>query len=510
MATPSLLLKKLCSSALLLAPLFIWAQTVTIKGVANGYTQPNIAAFVQADPLSGKKEMLQQVALGKDGSFVFTLTVNETTPITIAIGQIEGLLFVEPDKTYDIDFPAYSAAEIKRFDKTEITLGLKNASDGELNILIRAFNRDYAKFLDDHFYDFAIDQYKGSESYQAKQLQKGSKSDMIPRDTAQLISVSISNFGKILDTFDDEVHAKYQAHYSNQYFFNYVRYSLAELDLMGGSSRKELYKEYFMSQKVLWKNPAYMHFFEEYYNLLLTTQKKDIQDQVYAAVNAQKSYTALTELFAYDSTLISLPMRELALIKGLRDIYYNSSFVKNSVSATLESFVQNGSDALTKRTAVNVREKFLRCKSNWPLEDFTLLDEENELWSSAEHEHKYVYYVFFANWSPSSLTELQMLQRWYEKYNKDIHFVAICMDNDYNAFKSYLAKHRDQKFTFLYGGGDFLLREKFDLRTVPHAVLMNTEGKVVGDYTRRPTEGIQMDFEKIVNQKAKASGTWKD
>jgi len=265
-----------------------------------------------------------------------------------------------------------------------------------------------------------------------------------------------------------------------------------------------------MSQKVLWKNPAYMHFFEEYYNLLLTTQKKDTQDQIYAAVNAQKSYTALTELFAFDSTLISMPVRELALIKGLRDIYYNSSFVKNSVSSTLESFVQNASDPLNKKTAKNVREKFMRCKSNWKMEDFILLDEENEMWSSAEHQDKYTYFVFFANWSPSSMTELQMMQRWYDKYNKDINFVAICMDNDYNLFKSYLAKHRDQKFTFLYGGGDFLLREKFDLRTIPHAVLVNTEGKVVGDHTRKPTEGIQLEFEKILAQKAKSTGTWKD
>lgn len=510
MATPSLLFKKLGSTFLLLAPLFIWAQSVTIKGIAHGYSQPNIAAFAAEDPLSAKKSLLQQVALGKDGSFQFTLPLTEVQPITLAIGQIEGLLYAEPGKTYEIDFPAFSDAEIKRFDKTEITLGLKNADDAELNILIRAFNRDYAKFLDDHFFDFAIDQYKGSESYQAKQIKKGSKSDMIPRDTTQLINVTITNFGSLLDTFDEQVHAKYQAHYANQYFFNYVRYSLAELDLMGGKSRKELYKEYFMSQKVLWKNPAYMHFFEEYYNLLLTTQKKDTQDQIYLAVNAQKSYTSLTELFTFDSTLISMPMRELALIKGLRDVYYNSSFVKNSVSSTLESFAQNCSDPLAQKTAINVREKFLRCKSNWPLENFTLLDEENEMWTAADHQDKYSYFVFFANWSPSSLTELQLMQRWYERFNKDINFVAICMDNDYNLFKSYLAKHRDQKFTFLYGGGDFLLREKFDLRTVPHAVLVNTEGKVVGDYTRKPTEGIQLDFEKIATQKAKATGTWKD
>ncbi|MFN9973066.1 MAG: hypothetical protein ACK58T_24585, partial [Phycisphaerae bacterium] len=83
---------------------------------------------------------------------------------------------------------------------------------------------------------------------------------------------------------------------------------------------------------------------------------------------------------------------------------------------------------------------------------------------------------------------------------------------DYAAFRSYLESHRSQRFTFLFGGNDPLLRQKFGLRAIPHAVLTDPDGRLVADYTRRPGEGIQMEFDKIMKRASQnpGSGTWKD
>jgi thiol-disulfide isomerase/thioredoxin len=248
-----------------------------------------------------------------------------------------------------------------------------------------------------------------------------------------------------------------------------------------------------------------------FYNQLLTNNPKAIQDEIYRSVNAASSSSALTDLFRTDSLLLSAPLREMAIVKGLKDIYYNQQFVRGGVLRTLLSMSENAQTEAARKAAKWVHNKFIRCKAGWSIEDFSLLDSENEKWTFSEQTGKHMYIVFFAQWSASCVKELQVLQKWQEQYNKDIEFVAISMDSNYDQFTSYLNKNRTQKFTFLFGGGDPLLREKFELTSVPSAILLDPEGKVMSDYTRLPSGGIQMDFAKIAASKGKQStGTWKE
>jgi cellobiose-specific phosphotransferase system component IIB len=91
-----------------------------------------------------------------------------------------------------------------------------------------------------------------------------------------------------------------------------------------------------------------------------------------------------------------------------------------------------------------------------------------------------------------------MMKKWQESYGKDVRFVAVSMDDDINKMRKYAQDNRDQDFVFIFGGSDPLLREKFNLRNVPFAVLVDPQGKYMYDYTRKPSEGLNLDLDKIV------------
>jgi peroxiredoxin len=516
----------LFSFLLLLISNLLLGQNVTITGSAPKYLGQSATLIQTDDFISNERSVLLTSPIGKDGEFQFSFKPSETKQVIIAIGQIEAILYVEPDKTYSIEFPPFQPTDYKRFDKNEVALIFHELPENDLNILIRAFNRDYAKFIDDHYFEFAAEMYTGSETFQVQQAQSGKKTDLIPPsktakesekindavDSSSVIDIQVAEVNQLVEAFEQEVNQKYQRFYSNVFFQTFVRYSLAELFLVSGYDKKKIYADYFMSQKVQHHNPAFMKFFHVFYNQLLTNQPKVKQDEIYRSVNASNSAMALLELFKTDSLLLSEPLREIALVKGLKDVYYNDRFVRGGVLRTLLSLEQNATTKEAREAAERVHLKYTRCKAGWEVEDFTLLDADNEKWTFSEHTGKYTYILFFAQWSASCMKELQTLQKWEEQYNKDVQFVAISMDSNYDQFTSYLHKNRQQKFIFLFGGGDPLLREKFDLMTVPTAVLIDPEGKIMADYTRLPTGGIQMDFAKIVAKKSKGNseGTWKE
>lgn len=520
-----MLLFRLLALSIFLYSASALGQNVFITGTASNYMGQSVSLLQTEDYVSNKRSVLFTCPIAKDGSFQFSTTVLETRQLILAIGQIEGILYAESDKKYTIEFPAFQEGDYKRFDRNEVALNFIQLPENDLNILVRAFNTDYAKFIEDHYFEFAADMYAGSETYQVKQIKSGSTSDMIPpsktadaptkeQETivdAPVIDVQIAEINKLVNAFETEVDTKYSPYYTNTFFKHFVRYSLAELFLISGYDKKKVYENYFMSQKVLHQNPAYMKFFHVFYDQLLINKPKAIQDEIYRTVNAASSSTALTDLFRSDSLLLSEPLREMAVVKGLKDIYYNDQFVRGGVLRTLLSMSENAQTEAAQKSAKWVHNKFTRCKAGWSIEDFTLLDGDNEKWTFSEHLGKHMYIVFFAQWSASCVKELQVLQKWQEQYNKDIEFVAISMDSNYDQFTSFLNKNRSQKCTFLFGGGDPLLREKFELTSVPSAMLLDPDGKVMSDYTRLPSGGVQLDFAKIAAKKGKQSaGTWKE
>jgi thiol-disulfide isomerase/thioredoxin len=502
------------TAALLLLSHFISAS-ITINVRTEGLVDRRVSVVAVDDYLSDRMVLFASSIIPNSGKVSLTFDLKETRAVKLRIGHAEGVLYVEPNKSYSIAWPTSKAGDMEKFDKVEVDLIFEQLPTDDLNALIRQFNADYALFVKDHYYDFATTEFKGSEVATSTISKRDPKSDLIKRkegkDSAQ-IDVGLHKFGRLVDQFKSEIDRKYEANYSNAYFHQYVRYSIAELELVSGVNKKELYHEYFMSQRILHRNPSYMRFFQLFYTGCLTGLKSEKQELVMRAINADRNADDLLIYFQFDSLYTSETIRNEAMILGLRDLYNNRDYVKPAILEVIRKLENKSQDSLITKTAVNINYLLTHAKQGATLDAFTLLDEKDERWESNQQSGKFTYYFFFSNGCTSCIREMLVLEKYQEQYARDIDFVAISMDENQAQFKKYLGDHRTQKFTFLQGQGDALLREKFNLRSIPYAVLIDPDGKFVADYTRKPSEGVQLEFDKIVKKlhQPKQGNTWRD
>jgi thiol-disulfide isomerase/thioredoxin len=290
-----------------------------------------------------------------------------------------------------------------------------------------------------------------------------------------------------------------------------VKYAIAELYLLSGMKRIAFYESYFMSVALPMQNPAFINCFKVYYQNLLTGRKSDLQSKIIKAVNIDRNLDLLADVFIADSTMQSQRIRRLACLNGLRDVYFNKSFDRGAIDWLLST--SSTGDAMIDRVAQNILAQFKRCAPGELMPSMTLTNETQEKWSVDEYNGIPLYLYFFATWSPSSLKELQILERWQEKFDGRVAFVAVAMDDDYMDFRKYLEDHPKQMLSFVYGNADPFIQEKLNLKAIPHQLLIDEQGKIVSDLEAPSDAG----FEAMLNRVAlKADGkqqhpkTWKD
>jgi thiol-disulfide isomerase/thioredoxin len=488
------------------------AQIVSLQGTAAEYKGKRVAVFAVEDYISEKRKLLQSAEISEDGKFLITFPVTETQMIIVHINRVEAVMYAEPGKTYRFVFPSDATADIKRFDKTEVELFFEELPNDDLNVLIRKFNSDFTQFISEHFYDFAVGDYRNGEMYLKKIGAKKMKSDIYKTssDDDSLKRKVTPVFNALVVEFEQKCQQAY-GDYENDFFADYMEFSLGEIELIAGMNRIKFYNKHFISRNLPLNNPAFMKCFHLYYDNFLLGHLSEKQAKINKAINVERDLNALHKIFVNDSTCLSEQIRTLALIKGLKDVYNNKSFDRTGIERTLKS--ANNADQRLNRIAENTHSQLTKTREGHKLEEFSAINEKGEKWTSAEFEEAPVYIMFFTTWNSASIKELQVMEKWHEKYGRDVQFYAVSLDDDYELFKKYLNEHRQQKFNFLYGQADPLISEKCSVYSIPHAVMLDSNGKTMFAFTRKPSEGIQAEFDKIAllnKQQKQGTKTWKD
>lgn len=500
----------------MLVHLFGESQNTIITGEASDYALWNLYVFEEDDLFTSRRNLLSTHTTDDKGHFRIEIPVRETGPIFLSIADKEALLFVEPGKKYTVAFPRTSKEKTTRtFDKNTVELQLSTSDPNELNTLIRQFNADVATFVDEHYFDFALDQYRGSETFLAGQEKSGKRIDMFKRRSgpdSSATRMTEQAFGNALRTFRTDIEKKYNEGFRSSYFAEYVRYSMADIEMWAGASRKKLYSDYFMSQPTQWRNPAWTDFVTLFWSGSYEGLQKDTQAELMRSINAENSWQASIKALEKDSICSHETLRSVVFLEILKAGWYNNTFNRIAISRTLDKAQIEEPDLTVKRLAANLKYQLLKGKSGWEIEPFVLLDAQKNKWSVDQQRGRYIYFFFFANWCTACKKELLYLQSLQEKYNKTVQIVAVNMDTEYSEFETFLRENPSLRFEFLIGAGDPLLRQKMDVRALPHAVLIDPNGKVVADYTRRPSEGLNLEFEKLQKLLSPATGgrTWRD
>ena len=116
---------------------------------------------------------------------------------------------------------------------------------------------------------------------------------------------------------------------------------------------------------------------------------------------------------------------------------------------------------------------------------------------------------FWATWCKPCIQEFPQENALVEKFaTEPVTIVNICIDSDTEKWKEMVRKHELTTLNLIAEDNwNNVLTEKFDIRGLPHSILIDSRGKVVQNKCPKASEGIATQITALLNtMKAEADG----
>jgi thiol-disulfide isomerase/thioredoxin len=191
---------------------------------------------------------------------------------------------------------------------------------------------------------------------------------------------------------------------------------------------------------------------------------------------------------------------ELVILKGLHDGFFDDKFSRTALLVILDSLYTNSKIAEHLVIAQNIRSKVTRLLPGFVPVPFKLYSSKGKLTSLDDFKGKYVYLNFCTTSSYSCLQEFTLLERLYEKHNKLLEIVTICVDRDENDMKQFLDQTKYQ-WTFLFYGNKPDIIKDFDIRAYPTYFLIGPDRKLVMSPAASPRENFEILLFKLLRSR---------
>lgn len=448
----------------------------------NGYTfKPfkgkTVNLIQYTDYLTKDYQILASTEIDTSGKFNFDVSIKETQQAIIQIGYLIGIIYLDPDQTYTIYFPPNSEDGTYKLTRNNVNIVFKTIPKNDINGLILEFDRYYDQFLVDNRFN-----------------------------------VGLKVFHSKLDTFKLKMKGIFND-IKNPYFLKYIRYSIADLELVAPSAYQKVnmlhvYNSYIVNRKIQVDHHAQMRFLMNFYEKSLKNQIGKVGQQVHTALTTEPSFIGLDTALNKDYFFKMKKVRELVIIDNVFTLFYDEHYDPNSMLDILYEIKEKSNDREIKQLADNVINKLIRMQPGTQAFPFELVDKNGEKVSLSSFKGKYVYINFWAIWSRESQAEMILFKKIKEEYGDFVEFVSINIDSKVSKFNNYIASHPQYNWNMLYFGGDANLLDKYEVYNVPHYVFIDPQGKIISAPAKRPSpngdyESIDKTFFEIKKKLAK-------
>jgi peroxiredoxin len=437
-------------------------QTIAIKGNAAAFKKAQLQLCTIDDYLNGHEIVIDSAVVDHNGNFSFKPTVNQTSYSYIKQGDLVYELYLIPNQNLDIIIP-----DTVGFAKDSVLKPIQYLQPSALNNSIIAFDAEYN--------DFLIANYKA-----------------ILRKTAQ----------PKVKLFIKAQQDKYATN-TDSFFGNYLVYRLASLQLLTSvKSRKEILEACFKDKPILYTNPAYMDLFYEVFDKNLKAFRSTAAGEpLNNAINNRIDYAKAIDIMRRDSTIPNDTLRELALLKGLTEMYYEPTSTQYSVLEMFRYIQANGLTAYSKTVAKNALQLFEKLRVGTPAPPFNLKDVvTGKMVSLADFKGKYIYLSFWDENNPRSIQEIDLIRELDKKYGKKIAFVSICTSVNESKTLAFINRNK-YKWVFLNAAGSTKLLKDYDVLSYPSFYLIDKESNILRCPADRPTGNIERTLDMLFKQK---------
>ncbi len=441
----------------LLFSFFINAQT-TINVSAPDYIGKYAILNTIQDPVTYTNKKLDKKLIDSTGQFSFEVDTNVVIKSYIDIGSTSSFLYIDPaTKSYSVYFP--KKEDNHRLNNNSVSLIFDGLSKNDLNTLILEFNYRVDDFL-----------YGDSLKKQRLILQNDAFKD------------SLNQFKKTLITAYRPI--------KNKYFHEYIKYTVADLEqlYMGRGMLKNkiyLFETYINNKPILYNNDAYFNFFTLNFEHFFMTNIGLI-DKIRHAIDYYGSYEKLDEVLINSPFLRNDTIRELVTILNLNKAYYKNSFNKTNVKSILNQILDKTTIKEHQLIITNLLKEYNLLIPNSKAPNFTLYTPTNDTIHLSDFLGKYVYIQFWSTGSQASIQELKIMEEMKPKYEKQITFISISLDENEQDFIDWRLRNKKYDWTFAHYKGENDLLMNYAIKSVPSYVLIDKKGNIVDAHAMSP------------------------
>lgn len=451
-----------------LLTLFSHSQETKIFGTIPGGDFREVRLISYTDQISYQTKIFDRTEINEGGGFELKLVTFKTIPILIEVENYSFLMYVDPGETYQLICDSISPGKdyLPFYNKKALQVNNISEPDPPLNSLIFYFDYLYEDFVVNNFERI----YRSHKAY-------------------------------LIDDFSTTIDSLFSS-YRHEFLQNYIRYKIASIKLSVSAFNKEqIFKIYLKDQAILYDNPEYMNFFNQFFeNYISGTNNHFIKrDDLYATINMQYSYPAMMDTLGKDTLLRNEVIRELVLIKTLRELFYNTEYSKANIVNMLQQVSDDSKFERHRTITASSIHQLTRFEQGFPAPYFKLATLDGDSISIDEFKGKPIYLSFMTTWSYACLGEFELLKQLYEEYGHSIQFVTISLDKN----PEVVARFKDDKqydWEFLYNGSSYDLIMDYDIKTFPMFLLIDRKGKIFQYSAYKPSELIKDSFKQVLKK----------
>ncbi|WP_461641661.1 TlpA family protein disulfide reductase [Labilibaculum euxinus] len=444
------------------------ADTVRIHGTNTSYAGSKIEIKYHTDVFTYSEKTITEFTVPADGSFSVNLDLDEVTLVFLPLGIYKGFLYLEPGKEYEIKLPPKKdLSPVQKlnpfFEQEELLIGVANADQNDINILIRKLDDKIDPFVNQNF----------NKIYRKKENSQGIK-------------------------FSEELKLEYRD-ISNPFFQDYLTYRLGFIEYLAyPASFAKIEEKYFENQEIKLNNSAYTSLYKKQYGNFLTGYFSQLESsELSNALKSENTYRDIYELMRNYPAYKNIQFRELIIATSVFDAYSRKFYSRNKTVEILSQLKNHSTNQYNQDLCENFIRKITHLHTNYPAPDFSI-----GKYQLANYKGKFLYLNFCNTESYPCLQDFKEMAKLKKQFGEHIKFLSIACDWDVSKYLDFTSK-KTLDWPMIHIGDRQHLLGEYNVKAFPTYILINPEGKIVKAPAQGPKENIQLEFIKIARDAAR-------
>ena len=437
------------------------AQNIIIRGTSKSYAGDELELYTVSDNITYSREIIATAKVDTTGCFEFKVTSPETIQVFIELDIFIGYLYVEPNKEYQILLPTKKVKTIEQvlnpyFQKEMFHILLLDIDNSDINAQIGKFDKFYSKSV-----------YSVLKTKQT-------------RYRKSFIDSTINN----IDTAFQEI--------DNQYFLDYKKYRYARFYLITRTlSKEDLISEYFVGEKILYNNTAYMTTFMNIFTDIFT-YKSDLASlpRIYDCIR-YRSYYKLKNTLSENELFENNNFSDLVILRGLHDVYHKKPSSQYLVLAIIDSMQTVSRSKKNRNIAKSIYHQLTNLRNEFPAPIFELYNKDNKNISLRDYEGKFVYLNFYHPESHTCQQEILLLEKLNSQNIDLLKIVTIYIGENISEMQKFQEENQQYKWTFLFCKSNTQIISDYKVKVFPSYFLIDPAGILVKNPVPSPADNFE-------------------